>query len=98
MLYAANPLVPWPEIPVWVMERLSNEPNKCERRDALGHNGLLCRTDWYALSILILAFFECLLVNCFKSPLFWYKTDMASYGINVGSSIPTDMVTFISKL
>jgi hypothetical protein len=58
MLYAASPLVPLPEIPLGVMERLSNESTKSERRDALGHNGLLCHVDSYALLILILAFFN----------------------------------------
>jgi len=45
VLYAASPLLPWPEIPLGVMERLSNESTKSERRDALGHNSLLCHTD-----------------------------------------------------
>ena len=54
MWYAASSLVPWTEIPLGAMERLSNETTKSERRDALGHNGILCHTDRYALSILIL--------------------------------------------
>lgn len=56
MLYAASPLVPWPDMPLGVMEGPSKESTKSEGRDTLAHNGRLCNTDIYALWKLILAF------------------------------------------